>query len=75
MNKNEKQNKKQKIIKNKRYVQAKISQSGSLNDFAKVNKYYIKTNTVFRLYKYFCIRIDEDILGINNLFFYENRKF
>ena len=30
MNKNEKQNKK---IKNKRYVQAKISQSGSLSDF------------------------------------------
>ena len=33
MNKNEKQNKK---IKNKRYVQAKISSSGSLSDFGQI---------------------------------------
>ena len=35
----------------------------------------IKLNTVFGLSKYSCIRIDKHILGINNLFFYENEKF
>ena len=36
---------------------------------------YIKTNTVFGIPKYSCIRIDKNIFGINSLFFYENRKF
>ena len=36
---------------------------------------YIKTNTVFGLSKYFCIRIDKNILRINSLFFQENPKF
>ena len=35
----------------------------------------IKTNTVFGLSKYSCIRIDKNSLGINSLFFYENQKF
>ena len=35
---------------------------------------YIKTNTVFRLSKYSCIRIDKNILGINYLFFYKRKK-
>ena len=35
---------------------------------------YIKTNTVFGLSKYSCIRIDKNIFGINSLFFYENQK-
>ena len=36
---------------------------------------YIKTNTVFGLSKYSCIRIEKNILKINTLFFYENQKF
>ena len=36
---------------------------------------YIKTNTVFLLSKYSCIRIDKNIFGINSLFFSENKKF
>ena len=36
---------------------------------------YMKTYTVFGLFKYSCIRIDENILRINTLFFYENQKF
>ena len=36
---------------------------------------YIKTNSVFGLPKYSCIRIDKNILKINSLFFYENQKF
>ena len=36
---------------------------------------YIKTNTIFCLSKYYCIRIDKNILGMNSLFFYENQKF
>ena len=36
---------------------------------------YIKTNTIFRLSKNSCIRIDKNNLGINSLFFYVNQKF
>ena len=36
---------------------------------------YIKINTVFGHSKYSFIRIDKNILGINNLFFYKNQKF
>ena len=36
--------------------------------------WYIKTNTIFGLTKYSCIRINKNILGINSLFFYDNQK-
>ena len=36
---------------------------------------YIKTNTVFGLSTYSCIRIDKNIFEMNSLFFYENQKF
>ena len=59
------------------YLHTPFHESGMASTLTEVVKVctYIKTNTVFGLSKYSCIKIDQNIFGINSLFFYENQRF